>query len=83
MYREHPEETPQRLEQLGAGTGAADIEYEQFLKAKEAPPQGAGTLQRFDLWKMIDCPIEKWLLVDNQGSWRIIYGEKPRRRSGP
>ena len=36
LYREHPEETPERLEQLGAGTGAADIEYEQFLKAKEA-----------------------------------------------
>lgn len=48
--QENPEETPQRLEQLGAGTGAADIEYEQFLKAKEASlsmsihlgPQGAG-----------------------------------------
>ena len=36
LYPETVEETPQRLEQLGAGTGAADVEYEQFLKAKEA-----------------------------------------------
>eukprot|EP00434_Breviolum_minutum_P033364 symbB.v1.2.029522.t1/scaffold3242.1/size60447/3 len=35
LYPETVEETPQRLEQLGAGTGAADVEYEQFLKAKE------------------------------------------------
>eukprot|EP00438_Fugacium_kawagutii_P008124 Skav207779 [mRNA] locus=scaffold5169:4757:8879:- [translate_table: standard] len=34
----HPDrqtENPERLESLGAGTGAADVEYEQFLKAKE------------------------------------------------
>ena len=33
--QERQEETPQRLEPLGAGSGAADIEYEQFMKAKE------------------------------------------------
>ncbi|CAE7403838.1 unnamed protein product, partial [Symbiodinium necroappetens] len=33
--QERQEETPQRLEQLGAGSGAADVEYEQFMKAKE------------------------------------------------
>ena len=33
--QERTEETPERLEALGAGSGAADIEYEQFLKAKE------------------------------------------------
>ena len=33
--QERQEETPERLEQLGAGSGAADIEYEQFMKAKE------------------------------------------------
>ncbi|CAE7887132.1 unnamed protein product, partial [Symbiodinium necroappetens] len=32
---ERQEETPERLEPLGAGSGAADIEYEQFMKAKE------------------------------------------------
>jgi hypothetical protein len=29
-------ENQERLEALGAGSGAADVEYEQFLKAKEA-----------------------------------------------
>ena len=33
--QERQEETPERLEPLGAGSGAADIEYEQFMKAKE------------------------------------------------
>ena len=33
--RERTEETPERLEALGAGSGAADVEYEQFVKAKE------------------------------------------------
>lgn len=34
-------ENQERLEALGAGSGAADVEYEQFLKAKEA---GAGSI---------------------------------------
>ena len=33
--QERQEETLQRLEQLGAESGAADVEYEQFMKAKE------------------------------------------------
>ena len=33
--QERQEETVERLEPLGAGSGAADIEYEQFMKAKE------------------------------------------------
>eukprot|EP00438_Fugacium_kawagutii_P001162 Skav206561 [mRNA] locus=scaffold925:52762:68986:+ [translate_table: standard] len=33
--QDRQEETPERLEPLGAGSGAADIEYEQFMKAKE------------------------------------------------
>ena len=36
----HPDrqtENQERLEALGAGSGAADVEYEQFLKAKEVP----------------------------------------------
>ncbi|CAE7360615.1 unnamed protein product, partial [Symbiodinium pilosum] len=35
LRRERQEETPERLEPLGAASGAADIEYEQFMKAKE------------------------------------------------
>ena len=33
--QDRQEETVERLEPLGAGSGAADIEYEQFMKAKE------------------------------------------------
>ena len=33
--QDRQEETAERLEPLGAGSGAADIEYEQFMKAKE------------------------------------------------
>ena len=36
VREERQEETPERLEPLGAASGAADIEYEQFMKAKEA-----------------------------------------------
>ncbi|CAK9099419.1 unnamed protein product [Durusdinium trenchii] len=45
-------EAPERLQPLGAGTGAADVEYEQFLKAKEVPScqdcelSGSGRVQR-------------------------------------
>ena len=34
--QDRQEETPERLEALGAASGAADVEYEQFMKAKEA-----------------------------------------------
>jgi len=39
----HPDrqtENQERLEALGAGSGAADVEYEQFLKAKEVRQRG-------------------------------------------
>lgn len=35
LHPDRQSEHPERLEALGAGTGAADVEYEQFLKAKE------------------------------------------------
>lgn len=34
--QERQSENPERLAALGAGDGSADVEYEQFLKAKEA-----------------------------------------------
>ena len=35
IFQERQSEHQDRLSALGAGTGAADVEYEQFLKAKE------------------------------------------------
>ncbi|CAE7275443.1 unnamed protein product [Symbiodinium sp. CCMP2592] len=35
LRRDRQEETPERLEALGAASGAADVEYEQFMKTKE------------------------------------------------
>ncbi|CAK9073617.1 Pyruvate:ferredoxin oxidoreductase (PFOR) (Pyruvate synthase), partial [Durusdinium trenchii] len=35
LHPDRQSEAPERLQPLGAGTGAADVEYEQFLKAKE------------------------------------------------
>ena len=62
LHPDRQSEHPERLEALGAGSGAADVEYEQFLKAKEVPVMGSrsGNICKVDsCWVLERKPLDK------------------------
>ena len=64
LHPDRQSETPDRLEALGAGSGAADVEYEQFLKAKEVRwllVNMHGRYVSLENTKLCDLYIELWL----------------------